>query len=160
MKVTGDPTLDGIVMYLYDNNGTTVASDTSGYTNIRQIDRNNLSAGTYYIEINHYSNGYYGGYTIEYGPNPQPVNNGSNQQDYTLQLASNGQGTLSLASNSLYPAGTQISVTATAAQGWSFKQWQGDASGTGNPLLITMDKNKSITAVFEAITNPGSNDWS
>ena len=33
-------------------------------------------------------------------------------------------------------------------QHWVFKNWEGDASGTSNPLSVTMSSNKSVVAVF------------
>ena len=41
-----------------------------------------------------------------------------------------------------------VQLTATPAGGWNFDFWSGDASGNTNPLLVTMDANKSITANF------------
>ncbi|TVR35436.1 MAG: hypothetical protein EA390_01750, partial [Balneolaceae bacterium] len=48
-----------------------------------------------------------------------------------------------------YTDGTQVTLTANPASGWSFKQWQGDLSGSTNPAAITVDQDKSVTAVFE-----------
>jgi uncharacterized repeat protein (TIGR02543 family) len=45
-------------------------------------------------------------------------------------------------------------VQATPSTGYEFTGWSGDASGTVNPLTITMDKNKSVTANFEDIAAP------
>ncbi|MDN3641552.1 hypothetical protein QWY87_02480 [Lutimonas halocynthiae] len=36
-----------------------------------------------------------------------------------------------------------------ASQSYTFVGWQGDATGDDNPILITMNSDKSITAVFE-----------
>lgn len=47
-----------------------------------------------------------------------------------------------------YEYGTQLELTAVPATDWSFVRWQGDASGTGNPTVITIDGNKSVTAEF------------
>jgi hypothetical protein len=48
-----------------------------------------------------------------------------------------------------YPAGTVVTLTAvfylTVGQ---FDHWEGDLSGKSNPTTITMDRNKSVTAVF------------
>jgi len=50
-----------------------------------------------------------------------------------------------------YDYGTNVLVTATVASGYVFNGWSGDASGTANPLTITMDKNKTVTANFVAV---------
>lgn len=47
-----------------------------------------------------------------------------------------------------YEYGTELELTAVPATDWSFVRWQGDASGTGNPTVITIDANKSVTAEF------------
>jgi len=43
-------------------------------------------------------------------------------------------------------------LRATPETGWIFSNWSGDASGTANPLNVTINTNKSITANFQ--TNP------
>lgn len=48
-----------------------------------------------------------------------------------------------------YEFNSVVEVTASPASGWRFVEWQGDLSGSGNPKTITIDGNKSITAVFE-----------
>jgi uncharacterized repeat protein (TIGR02543 family) len=35
-----------------------------------------------------------------------------------------------------------------------FVNWSGDANGTANPLNVTMDKDKTITATFADVTSP------
>jgi len=49
-----------------------------------------------------------------------------------------------------YTPGSQVSLTATPASGYIFSSWGGDASGTTNPLPVTMSSNKIITANFTA----------
>jgi len=50
-----------------------------------------------------------------------------------------------------YTQGQQVTVTATPATGYRFSSWSGDASGTSTSVTVTMDRNKSILANFEAI---------
>ena len=47
-----------------------------------------------------------------------------------------------------YAHGTTATVTATAASGYSFTGWTGNASGTINPLSLVMDGNKTVGANF------------
>ena len=46
---------------------------------------------------------------------------------------------------------TQVSVTAVPSNGYQFSGWAGDATGTTNPISITMNSDKSITANFSTI---------
>jgi hypothetical protein len=68
---------------------------------------------------------------------------------YTLTLATNGQGTIALnPPGGVYPSNTAVTVTATPATGWVFDSWSGSASGSANPLSITMNMNNSLTGTF------------
>jgi hypothetical protein len=73
-------------------------------------------------------------------------------QYHTLTTAIVGSGTVNPApGDHIYDAGASVPVTATPADGWRFVGWQGDASGTDNPLDVAMDADKAVTAVFEQI---------
>ena len=50
-----------------------------------------------------------------------------------------------------YTQGSTVQITATANSGYTFAGWTGDASGTTNPLNITMNSNKNITANFSVV---------
>ena len=70
---------------------------------------------------------------------------------YTLSLLVNAAGSGSVSaspSQASYVAGSQVMLTATPQPNWVFNNWSGDASGTANPLPVTMDRNKTITANF------------
>ncbi|MGF1670791.1 MAG: hypothetical protein ACFCU6_10095 [Balneolaceae bacterium] len=43
----------------------------------------------------------------------------------------------------------EVILRAVAETGWTFKQWKGDLSGSSTPETITVDGDKSVTAVFE-----------
>ncbi|WP_299714898.1 InlB B-repeat-containing protein [uncultured Tenacibaculum sp.] len=63
--------------------------------------------------------------------------------------ATNGSVTISPSSaDGLYVDGTSVELTATPAAGYQFDGWSGDATGTTNPLTITMDADKTIIARF------------
>jgi uncharacterized repeat protein (TIGR02543 family) len=47
-----------------------------------------------------------------------------------------------------YPAGTQVTLTATGNSGFVFSGWSGDLAGGSNPGNITMNSNKNVTAFF------------
>ncbi len=47
-----------------------------------------------------------------------------------------------------YTAGTTVKLSATPTGNYSFMNWSGDASGTANPLTVSMDRDKSIVANF------------
>src|SRR5215468_1559043 len=71
---------------------------------------------------------------------------------YTLTLHTNGSGTITRnPTNSTYPAGSVVTVTATPDFGWYFSAWTGNATGSANPLNVTMNANKSITGTFKPL---------
>jgi uncharacterized repeat protein (TIGR02543 family) len=71
---------------------------------------------------------------------------------YTLATsATNGSVSLSPVGGS-YTAGTQVTLTAKPNTGFVFSEWGGSLSGAENPVKITMDENKNITANFKRIT--------
>lgn len=72
------------------------------------------------------------------------------QITHDLQVTVDGQGTVNPGSGT-YPEGTPVAITATAAEGWIFDHWSGDASGSINPVTVTMDTEKNITAHFTEI---------
>ncbi len=53
--------------------------------------------------------------------------------------------------NGTYDINTELILTATPDKDYQFDGWSGDASGTTNPLTITTDTNKDITALFSKI---------
>ena len=80
-------------------------------------------------------------------PPPPPV-------FWSLTLVTNGPGSVvANPSGTSHTNGLNVSLTATAANNYVFAGWSGDASGTANPLNVTMNTNKSITANFHFLTN-------
>jgi len=78
---------------------------------------------------------------------------------YTLTVASGDNGTTDPAPGSYpYNSGTEVTIEAKPDSGYNFSNWSGDASGTTNPITITMDSDKSITANFSAITTGDGDD--
>jgi hypothetical protein len=73
---------------------------------------------------------------------------------YSLQVTTEGQGTVSIdPPGSQFAAGTTVSLMANPGPGHTFIGWAGDAQGTTNPYSLTMNGNKTIKAIF---SNGGS----
>ena len=71
--------------------------------------------------------------------------------NFTLNVTVVGNGTVTKNPDlPTYTAGSVVQLTAAAATGFHFAGWSGDASGITNPLSVTMDSNKNITATFLA----------
>jgi surface protein len=47
-----------------------------------------------------------------------------------------------------YKVGEIVTLTPEPNENWVFQQWEGDVSGTSNPLQITMNSNKSVVGIF------------
>jgi uncharacterized repeat protein (TIGR02543 family) len=85
-------------------------------------------------------------------PDAQEIQRGSNPNDnanhpllmLNLAVFSNG----AIAGSGGYETGSIASVTATPNAGYIFAGWTGEASGTTNPLSITMDADKVVGATF------------
>jgi len=66
-----------------------------------------------------------------------------------LQASTAGGGTISLIpANGPYIINTVVNVTATPNNGWTFLGWLGDASGTNTMIAVTMNRNKTVQALF------------
>ncbi len=70
---------------------------------------------------------------------------------YTLAISASGNGTTSPAPGSYtYDAGTAVTVTALAASGATFTGWSGAATGNANPVTVSMNASKTLTASFSS----------
>ena len=68
---------------------------------------------------------------------------------YTLTIQVTGSGSTSPPVGSYtYAETTVVALTATAASGWEFSSWSGNASGSNPATTVTMTSNKSVTANF------------
>jgi hypothetical protein len=47
-----------------------------------------------------------------------------------------------------FPAGTEVTLTATAETGWAFGGWSGDVESADNPLTLTIEGDTDLTATF------------
>ncbi len=52
-------------------------------------------------------------------------------------------------SSGVFDEMTVVSIEATAESGFAFREWDGDAGGSDNPLAVTMNSDKNITAHFD-----------
>jgi len=69
---------------------------------------------------------------------------------YTLTVNSGGNGSVTKSPDQpTYDHGTVVQLTAVPATGYHLLSWSGGATGSTNPLNVTMDGNKTITATFE-----------
>jgi hypothetical protein len=68
---------------------------------------------------------------------------------YALVLIPEGAGSVTASPyTNRYSSGRVVTLTAVASPGESFLGWGGDASGSQNPLSVTMNQSKTITAAF------------
>jgi pimeloyl-ACP methyl ester carboxylesterase/Tol biopolymer transport system component len=55
-----------------------------------------------------------------------------------------------------FPDGTVVTLSAVPAAGFRFAGWRGDVSGSTNPLLLAIQSNLQVVALFEALPLYGS----
>jgi len=127
-----------------------VASRLAETFTINGVSYNNLASNQMPPRIN---GNYYIRYVAKLSGAQLQVNgtNSSGPVNYTLTVSvgGTGSGTTSLApGNYSYTAGSAVAITATPAQGSLFSGWSGADTSSTNPLTITMDGNKSLTANF------------
>lgn len=74
---------------------------------------------------------------------------GAYEYGYTLTVLTEGSGSILVDPlKPEYNLNELVMLTATADPEWTFTGWSGDATGSDNPLLVTMSANKTITATF------------
>ena len=76
------------------------------------------------------------------------------KKQYALTTSVEGEGTVSekvikagVATD--YNSGTIVELTAEPSAEWVFKEWTGDITSTENPVQITIDKPKTVKAIFK-----------
>jgi uncharacterized repeat protein (TIGR02543 family) len=80
-------------------------------------------------------------------------------ETYTLTTLVVGGGSLSKSPDqATYPWGTNVELTAHANLGWTFAGWSGDASGTSNPVNVTITDDTAVTATFTE-NPPVGGEW-
>ncbi len=72
---------------------------------------------------------------------------------YTLAVNVVGNGSVSRdPDQATYDEDTVVELTATPAAGWLFTGWSGDITSVANPVDVTMDANKTVTATFTEVS--------
>ncbi len=67
----------------------------------------------------------------------------------TLDVQTTGQGSVAVdPAPGPYALGTQVTLTPTPAQGWTFTGWSGALSGSDDPAQLTLDADAQVTATF------------
>ncbi len=83
----------------------------------------------------------------------------NNVTQYILTIASGFGGTTEPPPGShTFYLGKKVSVRAIPKDGYQFIRWSGNASGTINPITITIDSDTSITAHFLSVDHEGNNN--
>ena len=122
--------------YCLGDQVTLTASPNQGYTfsSWSGVDSSNGQTATVTMNGNRTA-------TANFTQNPQ----------YTLNIIINPSGSGSVAKNpnkATYTNTDQVTLTATPNSGYSFGNWTGDANGNANPINVTMNGNKTVTANF------------
>jgi hypothetical protein len=69
--------------------------------------------------------------------------------EYNLTINIEGNGEVNKDPNQeKYEYGTVVELTAEPDTGWSFSHWSGDLTGSENPVYITINEDKEVTANF------------
>lgn len=150
LTATASPTLGGTITkspdqvnYDYGTNVLLTATANTGYTF-----RNWTDNGTI-VSTN-------AGYQVTMTANRVLVANFT-LNNYTLTVTINpalGGTVVKNPNQANYDSGTTVQLTATANAGYTFTSWNGDATGSTNPLSVLMNANKNISALFTAVTPP------
>lgn len=73
--------------------------------------------------------------------------NSADEAQRSVTITPVGEGSVDPPSGS-WPEGTELTLAATAADGWQFDHWEGDLTGHTNPATVTVSADMAITAVF------------
>lgn len=73
---------------------------------------------------------------------------------YQLSVVSQGGGSVSPSGMNTYEEGEEVEITAEPDEQWLFGSWEGNATGEGSSITVTVDDNMEITAIFARRTYP------
>jgi uncharacterized repeat protein (TIGR02543 family) len=72
---------------------------------------------------------------------------------YTLTVNVVGNGSVTeIPFAASYLRNTNVTLTAVPSANWTFQGWSGDVTGVQNPVNVTMDGNKTVTATFTLVS--------
>jgi len=79
------------------------------------------------------------------------------RMDFELNIDTIGEGVVEVVeviepASLEYPYETRVKLEAVPEDGWDFKEWEGDLTGTDPEAEIKMDEDKNITAVFQGLS--------
>jgi uncharacterized repeat protein (TIGR02543 family) len=74
------------------------------------------------------------------------------RQSFTLDIQAEGEGSVERDPDQQeYLYEEDVELTAVPEEGWAFAGWEGDLDGSDNPVTITVDEAKEVTALFEKL---------
>lgn len=77
------------------------------------------------------------------------------ESQYQVTRSAEGNGRVTISpEQSTYKHGQVVTLTAVADPGWVFVEWDGTLSGTENPRILTITRDRAIRAKFEARQYP------
>jgi cellulose 1,4-beta-cellobiosidase len=92
-------------------------------------------------------------------PNPNPNPNPNPGTSFSLNVGVSGKGSTDLSAGAhTYKSGSTVTIKATPDAGYEFAGWSGAFTGNTNPLTITIDGNKTLTATFTAKDSGGGDN--
>ena len=72
----------------------------------------------------------------------EPVPNINTTQKFDLAISASEGGSVDTSGGS-YDSNSSVTITASPADGYEFTGWSGNASGSTNPLTVTVNGNKN-----------------
>jgi len=116
---------------------------------LREFEWENASRGVFYYET-------LGEYNVtatfegEENVTSEPTKVRVVEELYDLTINVDGEGKVEVDPDQQgYEEDTDVNLTAVPEDGWYFVEWTGDYEGVETEIMITMDEDKEITAVFE-----------
>ncbi|MEN8805706.1 MAG: hypothetical protein ABF278_08790 [Wenyingzhuangia sp.] len=154
------PTPQNYILNFSSGAGGSVSSSGGSYSSGSSV---NVTAtpDSEYVFVNWSNGSTQNPLTINVSTNLSLVAN-FEKKKYPLTVVISGSGTVneeivsSGKTTTEYVSGSGIQLTATPSSGWGFSGWTGTVSSTENPIVLTIDESKSITANFFEYPSPVS----